>query len=246
MGKALSDVVSQTSVLLGDSTNTIWSQAELQEYVKLGYKRLLRETKAVWKQQYVNDQDGVSDAPLPSDLIEIDRATWNAKPLSIESEGTVMYRDDQYLNEDETGDQPTALFISGTSTLRKYPVPNTTITSTQPAAPTTAEVLNTRLEYFSSGVDLDTYAFEIPDYWSRTVRFFALWKAYSRKGKGHNKKMGEFYSKRWDMDIMTYRRLVNQIASIREGIFGGRASSPSSRRPADPRLPWQYGRVTRG
>jgi hypothetical protein len=243
--KTMAHLVTEASIMLGDSTHAIWSSAELQRYCKDGYRRLMRQTRVLWDQAYVNDQAGVSDYDLPDTVALLDRATWGGRPLTIETEGRLMRKDARYKSETRTGSRPYAIMGSGIDTIRKWPPPSTTITSTALAAPTTDSVNNTRIEFFSYGPDPDSIGFELPEYMTRTIRHYMLAKAYGRNGKGHNKKFEKHYMQRWEIDLTLYLKIVRTVGMAREGHVGGAGKRPR-RRPAAPRLPWEYGRRVRG
>lgn len=244
--RSMSNVTTEAALRLGDSGNAIWTLAELQRYVKDGYDLLCRETLCLWSQTYLNDRAGQSDYVLPTDFVASDRATWNAKPMREISEGRLRTLDHQYQNESATTGKPESYYIDGMRSLRKHPVPDTTVTTTAITFPTTAAVLNFRLEYFRLGADLSSYAFEIPSSWTKTIRHYAMYKAYKRHGDGFNSKLYKHYQARWEFDLDDLRKARGTLVSSRRVIAGRRGTGTRGRRPPTPRLPWRYGRIVRG
>lgn len=243
--KNMTHVVTEASIMLGDSGNSIWTAAELQRYCKVAYRLLMRETRMLFEQAYVNDQAAVSDYKIPTNAFEIIRATWNAKPLRLLSEGRVQEKDGRYQEDDRTGSEPYAIFGSGVDTFRKWPVPAESASNSGPSYPTTDVVNNTRVEFHSYGPDLDSSPFELPEYMVRSIRHYILWKAYAKKGKGSNKALAKHYMQRWGIDLELYIKRVRTVGSVRVGTVGG-ARRMKRRGPASPRLPWEYGRIVRG
>jgi hypothetical protein len=246
--KCLADVTTSVALKLGDSTHGIWPLSELERYVKDAYAMLCRESLAIWKQRYLNDQANVSDYGLPSDLIQIDRATWDAKPVEPTSEGHANDLDDQYKNDSQPGSRPLSWFTDGLNTLRKYPPPSVSASNSDPTHPTTDVVNNFRIEYFAYGASLATgiTPFELPDSWTKAMVCYVLQKCYDRMGPGHSIKLAAHFKARWDSYLAYFVNYRWLIGSIRTGSIGAEGPRRRSGPPAPPKMPWPYGKIVRG
>lgn len=241
--KTVADVVTTVSLKLGDSSNGIWTSAELTRYANDGYADLCGKTLCYWKQAYLNDQDGEGEAKLPSDFLEIDRATWNSKPLEIVSLNRLRGMDSMYGSIEG---EPVALGMD-IGTAHKFRVPNTTITSTNPDvhAPTVDEVQNTRLEYFAVPA-LDATNIDLPMSYVKAIEFYVQWKAYERSSPGQSIKLAQHFKLRYSIAVERIKSIRFFLPSAKIRVMGGNSQSRVSKKPQRPRMPWQYGKIVRG
>jgi len=241
--KTATEIITAISLKLGDSSNAIWSTAELTRYITDAYVTLCSETLCYWKQAYLNDQDGVGECKLPADFIEIDRAVWNAKPLEIVSANRLRGMDHRY---DSIEGEPVALGMD-IGYVHKFRVPNTSITSADPDvhAPTVDEVLNTRIEYFARP-SLLTVNMDLPESYAKALEFFALWKAYEKASPGQSIKLAQHFKFRWTVALERIKSIRFSLPSAKIRVMGGLSASRTSKKPQRPRMPWQYGKIVRG
>jgi hypothetical protein len=241
--RLVSELLTECSVRLGDSSNLIWSSAELLRYVKDGLGNFCRDTLCIWKQAYLNDQDGQSEAEFPSDYLIADRATWGGRPLDIVAESAVAPVDHLYQSREG---RVFGLIMSGTRYARKWRVPSTSITSTNPDdhAPTTDSVDNTRLEYFAQHPTITASSvIDLPRSYAKTIRHYVLWKAYERNGPGQSPKLAIHYMQRWVAGVMRAKEIRSSLCAAMPSTLSG--GERTRRRIARPIMPPEYGRIVR-
>ena len=103
---------------------------------------------------------------------------------------------------------------------------------------------NTRVEYFRLGKDLDENAFELPDRFVKYVEFYAQAKALERDGPGQDMALSQHFMERFGDGI---KRMVLRMAEMKQARVGAIGSSGKvPTRPSLARLPWKYGRASRG
>lgn len=220
---------------LGDTARSVWTEAEINQYIRQGYDELVFTTGALWvKREPAELQDvaGQGTYTLPTDLIKTERITWDyqrIEPLKqVELEHSdPRYRTTQgdvfgYLQEQD-----------GLRTLRKVRVPN------QDDAGLVS------IEYWRRGLFLtgDTNELELPLHYAKYVRHYAMWKALEREGAGQDLKLAEHYQARYAAGVQRMLRRKNAVKSQRVGRMGG--PYPAQTRMARPSMPWQYGQVVR-
>jgi hypothetical protein len=103
---------------------------------------------------------------------------------------------------------------------------------------------NTRVEYWRLGKDLDEYTFELPDRFVKYVEFYAQAKALERDGPGQDVALSQHFVGRFGDGVarMVTRLGENKRSRLSQIGSPGKAST----RPALARLPYRYGRATRG
>lgn len=97
-----------------------------------------------------------------------------------------------------------------------------------------------RIDYFRRGQNLATYGlFEIPDQYTKLLRFYALHRCYEREGDGQDLKMSQHYLQRYTAGSARLIRRADIAKKMRQFVMGG-ASRYRDTIPR-PQLPWQYG-----
>lgn len=236
-------LISDAAVRLGDSSNTIWSAAELLRYANTAQNELCRLTKCLWKQRYLNDQEGEGEAELPTDCLAVDRATWNSLPLDMFTTGNLQGKDKRY----RTLEGRVLALGLDVGKVYKFRVPSISITSTQPDAhaPVTDAVENTRIEYFATPAALVAGAqIDLPSSYTKYIRHYVLWQAYQRNGPGQNEKLAKHYEARWLVGIARIQAVRSRLVDARTRYIGGGGKRRQS--IARPVYPPEYGRIVRG
>ena len=233
MSKTLANLRDDIEVRLGDSTNTIWSEAELTSYVKEGYDELCMSTEMLWKRSTsaITDVAGTATYSLPSDFYKMDRVTW--KNLRIEPWTAREARErNAYYRTVQGNVIAYTIEMDGLSTLRLIYVP-------------TASGSNTIIEYFRRGATLsaDGTALEIPDRYTDYIVWYAMARALEREGKGQDSVMALHFQTRYLEGLARIRKRKSQALSSRIGSFGGR--DVQTRPLGDPCWPSNYGRPVR-
>jgi hypothetical protein len=222
---------------LGDSTNTNWTNAEVQNYIQEGYDRLVLTTECLWTKDYLDDVAGTATYTLPGNCTKIDRVTWNWRRLPAATFSELSRIDREFRT---TQGQPLTFSndSDGLLTLRKYPIPSATATAG-------ADTNNTRIEYFKRGAALsvDGSGFDIPDRYVKYVKWFAIFRCLERNGSGQDLKMAAHFKARYDAGVMRMlkrRELIRKSQTIRLG------GSRRQRQPVElAKPPWNYGRPMR-
>lgn len=103
------------------------------------------------------------------------------------------------------------------------------------------ELRNTRIEYARRGQALSQAEaqIELPDRYGKYLRWFAMWKALDRPGKGQDLKLAEHFKERWDVAVKRLNSRKQAISANRERRMGGGGQVLG--RPPRPRWPWNYG-----
>lgn len=99
---------------------------------------------------------------------------------------------------------------------------------------------NTRAEFHRRGVDPSTHSeFELPDFYMRYVRHFAMARCFNHDGDGQDKRMSKLFQK---MFMKGVERIVKRCSTVQAAKFNtlGQGSTPSNGRPPLARLPWNY------
>lgn len=243
MSKTLANLRDEALTRLGDTDNVIWSDTEIEDYIKEAYDELVASAKALWDQDYINDIAGYAVHSLPSDLVLVDRVVWDARTLVPISLQKLALHDARYETTEGTVDAY-VVDAAGPGTIRKYRVPAVSATSTKAYnLIDTEEDTNTRVEYFRYGADLDSNVFECPDHWTRHIRHYAMWHALDREGPGQDLEIGTHYKMRWEVGkarVMGQAIRVHQTRVVR---LGGQLAQKLG--PRRPRLPWEYARPLR-
>lgn len=235
MAESLTSVTTAVLNYLGDSTNTIWSNAEVQRYIKEGYDDLLSKTLCLWTYGYLNDVAATATYSLPAALIKLERVTWDYRKLPPSTFEELSRRDPNFLTVSQGPPQTYSNDLDGLLTLRKYPIPGVTAVADQ-------DLTNTRIEYYKRGTALvasSQEAFDIPDYYVKFIRFFALFRALERNGTGQDLKLSTHFKARYDDGVarMLRRKLLTQRS--RRRVLQGESPTGISH----PRYPWAYGPV---
>lgn len=237
MAERLIDIREDVLYRLGDDDGLIWSTAEVNGYIQAGLNDLVIRTKPLWDWYYCNDVASTATYELPSDLLVVDRVTWNNARIPPLTARELRAGNSQYRTQ-EGEVLAYSVEEDGIKYLRKYLVPSATATADQ-------DVNNTRVEYFQRAATLadDLDELDLPRYATKYVRYYALWQCLERKGKGQDLKLAIHYRNRYLMGVKRMLSRREAVMAARIGRLGG--PSMISRRLPAPRLPWNYGRIVR-
>lgn len=233
---------------LGDSINTWWSNAEINQYIQEGYDHLCLATELLWTKASPASLQDVLGQPtyaLPADLYQIERITNDQKRLIPLNRREAEGHDPIF--ETQQGDQIAYLVEGdGIRILRKIHVPNATYTGATSEGFDQAYVANkTSIEYTKRGaaVGSDSSTFEIPSYYLKYLRWYALARALEREGPGQDLLLSQHYQGRYNDGIARIRRRKVALHGARVHRLGG----TTERRDPDSRwrLPSNYPRVPR-
>lgn len=209
---------------LGDSDQTIWTQAEILTYVQRVLYDFKTRTLISWKRLPLNDVADVGTyvMPLSYNFHQMDRAEWDFWAVDPTPARQMMAMNGRF----ETSGQRPLTFLTegdGIATLRKVGVP-------------TAASSNTfMIEFFAVGdlVAADA-AIEIPTRYLVYISFGVKAKAYKRDGDGQSAKMSEFWASRYEDGIEMVRRRRERLAHRRVGNIGNDGKVPESGRTRSP------------
>jgi len=125
VAKSLIQVVSEVLTRLGDTDQSVWSQSEIESYLKEGYDLMAILTGYFWDSAYLDDVAGQALYDLPAQVYEIERATWNnEKLIALRTSDLIeidsSFRTTQGQVEAYTQD------MDGLRKFRKYRIPSAT------------------------------------------------------------------------------------------------------------------------
>lgn len=103
--QSLGEVRTDVLYRLGDSVSAIWSQAEIESYVRQGYGELVGQTGALWIKDSPAGLDDVANQAtytLPTDLLVTERLTWKQKKIEPLDPDWLRKKDAQF--QTRTGD----------------------------------------------------------------------------------------------------------------------------------------------
>lgn len=170
---------------------------------------------------------------LPSDLIQIERATWDNYRIDPLNSAELQLANSRYLFE--TGN-PRGYLMDGDGLrkLRKWPIPSASATGT---------TSNFKIEFSRQGSSVSdaTDEFELPGRYSKYLRHYACWRCLEREGKGQDLPLANFWKTLYEAGIgrmLERKRLFRQRRIVTLKQFGRTRTAPPLAR-----LPWQYGRV---
>lgn len=226
------EVLRRTGELATADGSRIWNAAEIEGYIKEGYDRMMTTTSCKVKVLDLNDTINVGTVDLAVDapgFYQMERVAWGQL-------GRIPPLDPERLIQIDPGFRTLTGDVygwmmdgDGPQILRKVRVP---------AASATAKF---RVEYRSRGAALTSGSstFEMPDFWLKYIRMFALWKCYERDGKGRNDKMAKHYMTRYAIGEARLIDVKSRTRRAHHGIMGG-GGNLRQYRPPRPQLPWNF------
>jgi len=172
---------------------------------------------------------------LPTDLIRIERATWDNRRIDPLYSSELEPLDAQYHTR-KGNPQGYVMDKDGLRVLRKVPIPT---------AETTATTNNFKIEYIRKGsaVSADGDTFELPDRYTKYLRHYACWRCLEREGPGQDLQLGAFWKNLYESGVARMIRRKQLFNQRRNVVMGG--SSERLSRPPLARMPFSYGRVVR-
>lgn len=215
-----------------DSSDYIWSDVELNAYIKEGYNLFCSTTKCIWRREAIPD---IADEPLydlPVGVVELDRVTWDNRRIGPAPPDYFMHKDPAF--EYQSGDVFTFMLDGdGYRKIRKI------------RAPGADDPDKFYVEYYSLGETLssDSTEFEIPRWYARYVRHFACFRAFNRRGEGQNEELAKHYQSRWLEGLERAQDRSHSAFARRAGILGGSGQAPKRGIPRGPRFPANFGRT---
>lgn len=229
MSKSLQNLRDDVETRLGDTTNQIWTEAELTSYIKEGYDELCLSTLMLFKRSTtaITDVAGTATYTLPSDFYKMDRVTW--KNLRIDPwTATEARRRNAYFQTVQGNVIAYVMEADGLGTIRLISVP-------------AANGSNTIIEYFRRGTALsaDITTLEIPDRYADYVEWYALARAHEREGRGQDTEIASHYQGRYLEGLKRIKKRKSQVHSSRIGQMGGMDGTQQG--PGNPQWPTNYG-----
>ncbi len=99
---------------------------------------------------------------------------------------------------------------------------------------------NTRAEFHRRGLNpVTTNQFELPDFYMRYVRHFAMARCFAHDGDGQDKRMSKLFQKMFATGV---QRIIKRCSTVQLAKFNtlGEGTTPEAGRPPLARLPWNY------
>jgi hypothetical protein len=151
VSKTLYQLRQEVLTRLGDTALSIWTEAEIESYIKRGYELLCLETLCLWRQEQLIDVASQATYDLPDDFLQMDRVTNDHKRL-IPTYAVELERNDNLYRTTEGTVEAYCLDSDGPNKIRLWRVPATAAESAQMAATGTWGLLRTP-------TDIDTSTF---------------------------------------------------------------------------------------
>lgn len=227
-GKSLAALNAEVTRILGDSTRTIWSSAEVDRYIQQGYNQFCLDTELLWRRYELGDVADQATYTVPTELYKLERVEWNNYRIPPLTSADLENRYPAF--ESQTG--PARGYTAsgdGLRTIRRVPA----------AAASDLDILV--LEYTRRGATLSTsQGVELPDRYAAAVRFFALYRCWEREGDGQDPKLALHFKTRYDDAVRRAVLRRGGIRSKRVGQFGPGVTQRFGP-PPPPQLPWNFG-----
>lgn len=209
---------------LGDSTQTIWTQAEILTYVQKVLYDFKTRTLITWKRLPLNDVADEATYVIPTsyNFHQMDRAEWDYWAVNPFPARQLMAVNGRF---ETSGQRPLSYLMEGDGidTLRKIGVPTAASTNTF------------MIEFFAVGDLIDANAaIEIPTRYLIYISHGVKAKAYRRDGDGQSLKMADFWNARYEDGIEMVMRRKERLVRRRISNIGNDGKVPRSSRVRDP------------
>ena len=211
----------------------IWSDTYLNSLLDEAELAILDAVDCIYTRYSIATTAGISVYNLPSDFRSLIRITWKGIPLDSMSfrELMISFPNSAFVAESTKNEysQGTPAFYcihpSFSKVIKLIPTPN--------------EALSGSGDIYGSGIsDRCIISFwgtgDLPEYIARrTKKAYAMWRAFSKEGKGQNKEAAKYFKKKYDF-------LLEMFKKINAGIYLSRETSsptPGRGRLSPPILP---------
>lgn len=230
MGKTLTTIETEVAYRLGDSAFGIWAAAEIDGYIKEAYDLWALATECLWKRvAHATDIAHTATYALPTDFLKLERVT--QKNMRIEPITRPQAVAWDYRFETLEG-QVVAWMLDGDGllTLRKIRIPSVAGVSG-----------DTKIEYFRRGATLSAGStqVEIPDYMTKYLRFYAMYRCMEREGEGQDIKGADRYKTRYEQGVGRALERRDRFHATRISVLGG-GEGRRLRKPPRPVLPSNF------
>jgi hypothetical protein len=229
----------------------IWDDYYLSQLLQEAEERIGAEVDLHFGKYALPVTQGTSTYSIPSYIKKILYVTWKGKTVTPLDQTSAMYIGyatsviDSSNREEYQQGEPTYYFQHPTnlSVIRLIPTPNETIT------PTGSEDLylstNSRqflVFNFFRETDTTSSEFSLPAHLGRSfTRYYALYRAFSKEGKGQNLKLATYYRKLYLAQLEALKLInANTYISKRHGL--GSLPQSQNRALARPVLPSRFPR----
>ena len=126
MAKTRAEIRDEVLTRLGDTANLIWSNDEIDDLIRQGYRVFIVSTKLLWGRQWIDDIAGQALYKLPDEVLEVERVTWDDHPLIPKTDCELRAMDGNY---ERTVGRVEYYSIDSLRRLRKYRIPKKTVNS---------------------------------------------------------------------------------------------------------------------
>jgi hypothetical protein len=225
MATSITDLRVSVLLRLGDPASDVWSTGEIEDYIKEGYRDFLHRGQFFWLQATLGDVASQALYTLPSDLVYLERATWNKGTMIPLRTHDLAAKDPDFLTA--TG-EPRAFSLDGDGvvSLRKFPIP--TVNG--------AGDLDTKIEYIAQAPAAFTHL-TMPEHYVTHVRHYAMARALKRESAGQDLVLSKHFMSRYNLGLNRSIARRNRTLSWSGPIAGKRRSRDRRMRFARVNIP---------
>jgi hypothetical protein len=215
----------------------IWTDAYLNNLLEEADLAILDAVDCIYTRKAIATTIGISTYDLPSDFSSLLRITWKGLPLASMSFREMMT---EFPNSARVSEGTKSEYSIGRP---QFYCMHPTFSCQLKLIPTPNEALVATGDVYGSGItDRCIISYwgtgDLPDYIARrTKKAYAMWRAFSKEGKGQNKAAAKYFKKKYDFLLEMFKKINSGVYLSRETSF----SEPRGRR--DPILPANFERV---
>lgn len=213
-GTLIASLIGILREYLNDVNSYLWDDITLERYLVDAQSKITSSYNIIWIRFPMAITANQNTYVIPTNVKEITRMTWKGYPVNLLSQQEIALLSPTYMNQ--VSSQPRWAYMSyeGYHTLRLYPGPSQSlpILSDQNTIYTDQNILSEFVISCFVYTDACTGYVEIPDFLAMPlIRYYVMWKCYSREGLAQNLELAEYYKGKWTsqlaVNLATYRKV---------------------------------------
>lgn len=205
----------------------IWSDSYLNSLLEEAESAILDAVDCIYIRYALPTVAGKSTYSLPANFRSLIRITWKGLPLTGISfrEAAITFPSSAIINETTKSEysqgEPKFYCFHPTysKTITLFPTPNETLSGIGNiyGSDISSQCV---ISYWGTG--------DLPDYIARrTKKAYAMWRAFSREGKGQDRVAAQYFKQKYDFLLEMFKKINAGIYLSREtNSIPGRVSSP--------------------